>query len=214
MHISRKGRKNMGYYANGNGWAKIKENEVDNLKKALEAEEFKDILYDINIDYSRIKGEKSYDDIIDFSENDSHWHEKDTMMFLAAMVPYITEGEAFYSGEDSCEWRYKFDSDKAEWNEESGTTYYCEEDMIKELERAGYIVKKKSVDIIDRNDYIATKLWSEEDVRVPLDDRGISYTDETVAAIINTGILKGLGDCTDNDWAIVDYAIDEGLKVA
>lgn len=60
-------------------------------------------------------------------------------------------------------------------------------------------------DILNRHDYIATKLWTEEDVKSCLVDRGYAPSDENVALVASD--LKGLGDCTDDEWGIIYGAI-------
>lgn len=60
-------------------------------------------------------------------------------------------------------------------------------------------------DILNRHDYIATKLWTEEDVKSCLVDRGYEPSDENVALVAND--LKGLDDCTDDEWGIIYGAI-------
>lgn len=67
-------------------------------------------------------------------------------------------------------------------------------------------------EIINRRDYIATKLWSREDVKTELIERGYAGTEDEVDAVINTGCLRSLGNCTDGDWAIIDTAIWEATK--
>ena len=61
--------------------------------------------------------------------------------------------------------------------------------------------------VLIRSDYIASKLWMRDDVIKRLRRSGFKGTEEEVNAVMNTGILKGLGDCTDDDWQIIDYAI-------
>ena len=63
-------------------------------------------------------------------------------------------------------------------------------------------------DVPLRDDYIAMKLWCEEDIRTRLQERQFLGTPEQVAEVINTGYLKYLGDCTDGDWQMIDNAID------
>lgn len=62
--------------------------------------------------------------------------------------------------------------------------------------------------IIFKDDYIATKLWCREDVEQELIENGYKGTDEEIDAVIRTGFLKVLGDCTDSDWYTIDYAIE------
>lgn len=65
-------------------------------------------------------------------------------------------------------------------------------------------------DILNRHDYIATKLWSEEDVKSCLVDRGYLPTDENVALVAND--LGDLGDCTDDEWEVIYGAIRENAS--
>lgn len=67
-------------------------------------------------------------------------------------------------------------------------------------------------DIIDRRSFLATKLWSREDVLSVLNEEGFEGTEVQIDAVINTGILKGLGDCTDTDWEIIRYAVSEAQR--
>lgn len=62
-------------------------------------------------------------------------------------------------------------------------------------------------EIVVLSEYLAFKLWSEEDIRTRLEELGYDATDENVAAVIDTGELKYLSDCDDNDWYLVDDAI-------
>lgn len=63
-------------------------------------------------------------------------------------------------------------------------------------------------DILVRSDYIAAKLWIEEDVKEYLLSHGYSDCEENVAAVINTGILNDLEDCTDADWEFFNLAVN------
>lgn len=68
-------------------------------------------------------------------------------------------------------------------------------------------VTYRDFDEICRSDYIATKLWSREDVESTLIEEGYEGTKQEIDEVINTGYLKALGDCTDSDWDIIKYAI-------
>lgn len=126
----------MGYWANGSGSATFKENaNIDGLRDVL-----RELIDENNYDHIEYEIDESG---IDFWENDTHWHEEDTMEFLDALIPYISEGTADYQGEENCHWRYSFDPEKEEWFDISGTIYYGEKDMIKSLEEMGYTVIKK-----------------------------------------------------------------------
>lgn len=65
-------------------------------------------------------------------------------------------------------------------------------------------------DILNRHDYIATKLWSEEDVKSCLVDRGYLPINENVALVAND--LGSLGDCTDDEWEVIYGAIRENAS--
>lgn len=65
----------------------------------------------------------------------------------------------------------------------------------------------KYQDLLNRSDFIATTLWTEEDIRNRLIENGYEGSDEEVSAVLNTGLLKNLGDCTDGDWQMIDDAI-------
>ena len=66
-------------------------------------------------------------------------------------------------------------------------------------------------EIVVLSEYLAWKLWSEEDVRLRLEELGYAATDENVAAVIGTGELRYLSDCDDTDWYLIDDAIQQAL---
>lgn len=70
----------------------------------------------------------------------------------------------------------------------------------------------KSLDILYRNDYFATTLWCEEDIAGRLEELGYEGTQSQVNAVLNSGLLKNLGDCTDQDWEMIDYAIRQSIS--
>ncbi len=74
-----------------------------------------------------------------------------------------------------------------------------------------FIKKEISYDIINRNDYIATKLWCDEDIRMRLIDTGYEGSDENVKAVKSTNMLRHLEEYTDEDWLTIDGAIHEAL---
>ena len=125
----------MGYCADGSGFATLKRDaDITELKDKLDA---LDVRFDWNIDK----------DSVDFYESDKY-HEDETIEFLDTLAPYVAEGEANYIGEDGCTWRFRFDPDEQEWDEETATIdynfeSYTDEQMIEELDKRGYIVQKK-----------------------------------------------------------------------
>lgn len=64
-------------------------------------------------------------------------------------------------------------------------------------------------EILDRRDYFAVKLWSDEDIRSCLADRQFAPSDENVRKVMATGYLGVLDDCTDDEWNVIYDAIGE-----
>ena len=126
----------MGYYASGQGSVVLKkEVDVNEVLKVLEN------LSDCDIEF------EERDNNIDFWESDSHWHEEDTFAFLEALIPYITEGCAYYSGEEDCIWRYVYYPESETWEEENARIdynfeSYTDEELITELAKRGYKVTR------------------------------------------------------------------------
>lgn len=68
------------------------------------------------------------------------------------------------------------------------------------------------LDLLNRNDYIATTLWSREDIASMLEERGIEPSEENIDAVLDSGCLKYLGDCNDEDWMMINDAITHAFK--
>lgn len=66
--------------------------------------------------------------------------------------------------------------------------------------------------ILDRSSFVAVKLWSREDVFYVLTESGFEGSEEQIDAVINTGILDALCDCTDQDWEIISSAVCEAER--
>lgn len=68
-------------------------------------------------------------------------------------------------------------------------------------------------DILNRKEYIAGTLWSEDDIADRLDELGYDSTDENIAAVletmVNSGALKKLNECLDEHWNVIDNAINQ-----
>lgn len=60
---------------------------------------------------------------------------------------------------------------------------------------------------VEPNNYIAMKIWTREDIESVLRDMGYPDTEENVDAVVNSGDLNALNDCTDDDWEIIEQAI-------
>lgn len=67
-------------------------------------------------------------------------------------------------------------------------------------------------DIVDRRDYYAMKIWSDEDLKKCLLEDGFSDNDENVECLINSGMLSTLEDCTNQDWQITHDTIQSCSK--
>ena len=81
-------------------------------------------------------------------------------------------------------------------------------------EYLGIVPDKTTVrDIVLRDDFIATKLWSREDVKQVLREEGSADTEENVDEVISYGYLKALNEKTNNDWEIIRNAIDWTLAL-
>ena len=68
--------------------------------------------------------------------------------------------------------------------------------------------------VVVLSDYIAWKLWSRDDIAYRLHALGFEGTEEQIDTVINTGELKYLCDCDDNDWFLIDDAIRQALGKA
>lgn len=64
--------------------------------------------------------------------------------------------------------------------------------------------------LIDREDYMACKLWCEEDVSNSLKKLGYKGTDEQVKKVLKKSSLKeDLEAATEDDWNLIESACDE-----
>lgn len=68
------------------------------------------------------------------------------------------------------------------------------------------------LDLLNRNDYIETVLWSSNDIADKLTEKGIEPTDNNIKKVIYSGYLKHLGECTEEDWMTIEFAIDNVFK--
>ncbi len=75
-----------------------------------------------------------------------------------------------------------------------------QETLIKEGEISRF-------DIMLRSDYIATKAWGREDVESVLYEESIPVTTENVDAVVGSGLLKYLEECTDAEWETIRNAV-------
>lgn len=69
-------------------------------------------------------------------------------------------------------------------------------------------------DVLFREDYIAMKLWSSDDIKTVMRDNGYSVTPERVDAVVNEGNKwNGLNDCDDSEWdyilQVIEWALGE-----
>lgn len=76
------------------------------------------------------------------------------------------------------------------------------------------VLKEGSIneyDVLFRSDYLAVKLWCEEDISVRMSNRGYDVTPEKIADVLNGDDWSWLGDCTDDDWYCIDDRIYDVL---
>ena len=66
--------------------------------------------------------------------------------------------------------------------------------------------------LINREDYVAVKLWNKDDIRGVLIEEGYEGTDEEVNAVVDSGELRALNDCTDDEWNLIRHAVVNALK--
>ena len=67
-------------------------------------------------------------------------------------------------------------------------------------------------DILYAGDYIARKLWSREDIEGKFEDLGYEHNDDIIDNVINSGRLKSLNDCSDEEWNCIENAIEETIS--
>ena len=127
----------MGYYASGNGSAKLKKDtNIEELRKIIDTMKKNDkISYELEYDMDETS--------IDFWESDGHYDEEETETFLNTLIPFITSGSFCFRGDEDAIWRYTFDPERSEWKEEDGIVTYNDAELIAELEKKGYTVTKK-----------------------------------------------------------------------
>ena len=133
----------MGYYASASGSATIIDGKKAELEKILE-DKYGKYAQHCSLDYDFFEDKDG--DNIEITDSEKY-HEEDTMEFLKAIAPYITEGCLDYSGEDDCIWRFVFNPETKKWKEENATIdynfeSYSDERLITELEKRGYMVSK------------------------------------------------------------------------
>jgi len=68
------------------------------------------------------------------------------------------------------------------------------------------------LNLIDRDDYFASKIWCEEDIATVLIENGYEDTEDNIQAVLGTGMLKVLNDCTDQDWQVITNAVEAAME--
>lgn len=122
----------MGYCAYGNGEVVLKEGiDADNVLDQMESLLENAFCIECELSENGIQ--------ITDTEN---YHEEDIMEILNFLIPYITEGDMAYSGDDDCFWKFIFNPETLKWDEINGDVYYTDNDLIQELEKRGYKVTK------------------------------------------------------------------------
>ena len=126
----------MGYYADGYGSVKAKDKAAfDNIVDMLDKSDR------VPFDYGL------YEDNLEIDLSDSEkYHEEDVLDFLDSIIEFINEGEIEYTGEDSCHWKFVFDTKSSRWYERSGRVIYdlselSDDELSKEMWKRGYSVQ-------------------------------------------------------------------------
>ena len=134
----------MGYCASGDG--------VAVFKKEANIIELSDILESKKSEMYALQTDKIEYDIVD--DQMSMWHsderydEDDVLEFLEVLTPYISEGQMEFTGEDGAKWRFRFNPNSEEWEEQSGNTVYASKGKYSEDSNFGEILSKIPEDII------------------------------------------------------------------
>ena len=68
------------------------------------------------------------------------------------------------------------------------------------------------LDLLDRNDYFASKLWCEEDIKDVLKEEGYPVTEANIMAVMNDDALNDLADCADYEWNIIYDSVVRNAK--
>lgn len=64
--------------------------------------------------------------------------------------------------------------------------------------------------LLDRNDYVAAKLWYKEDIATKLRELGHKGTNKEIEAVLRKQrTLDKLEDATEEDWDLIEYACGE-----
>lgn len=60
---------------------------------------------------------------------------------------------------------------------------------------------------------IAVKTWCRDDIKVALQRRGLEGTEDEIDCVLGTSLVAPLlGDCTDEDFEIIDQSVSQALK--
>lgn len=107
-----------------------------------------------------------------------------------------------------------FAAAKDHWDEQmysvfsNGLDRFTDDELINELLKRKVSVTNESVHkLLENSGYFAYKLWTEDDIRAKLTELGFSDSTDNVAEICNNADINALGDCTDDDWYIIDNVI-------
>ncbi len=68
------------------------------------------------------------------------------------------------------------------------------------------------LDLINRNDFISTILWTREDIKAKIEELGYVATNENIDKVINSGYLKALEDIPNHCWNVIEFAVHDVLS--
>lgn len=114
----------MSYYAHGHGSALIKAGcAKDSVREAVKNCSI------LNRDYFECElGGVPLE--LDVSHTHDYYHEEEITEFLNAIIPFVSDGQVEFIGEDGAHWAFIFDPEALKWEEKSGRIVYGEETTI------------------------------------------------------------------------------------
>lgn len=64
---------------------------------------------------------------------------------------------------------------------------------------------KQEIELINKNEYFASILWTRYDIKCTLEENGYEGTDENINAVLNEISISDMEDC-ENGWNIINAA--------
>lgn len=83
----------------------------------------------------------------------------------------------------------------------------CEENGVEPVS----VIVTPAFDISETK--VAYKVWSRDDIKGVLQEKNCKGDNNEIDAVINTGWLDALNDCTDEDWQTIANAIEYAISI-